>query len=318
MDDAAEAQEESRADRVRDLAAWIAGRLGGIAAVRTLAAVLRTYDAAGGGLVANGLAYSALLALLPGLLLVLSVVALIVDDPGVREQIVAAIARAVPPLEDVSRTALEQVSAGAGPTGVVALLGLVWGSSRFYGALDAAVARIFRSAPRRSFVARTARGLVVSALLVATPVAALVAGSVVSWLIDLAPAGMVIEGALGTVFRVASPFLSFALFVFGAAVVYRLVPTRRVPARALWPPALVAGLAMAVIAQLFAFVAPRLVGVAALFGAFVAVFGVLAWLSISLNVLLLGACWARVRAVSMAEPTTPVGGEPDPAGAGAT
>jgi membrane protein len=316
MDDAAEAEEESRADRLRELAARVARKVGGTAAAQTLAAVLKTYDDAGGGLVAGGLAYSALLALLAALLLVLSTVAVVVGDAGVREKIVAAIAQAVPPIEDVARTALEQVSAGAAPTGLVAIVGLAWGSSRFYAALDTAIARIFRSAPRRNFIVQTARGLAVSALLVATPVAALVAGSVLSWFLDLAPAGMVIEGVLRTVFRVASPFLSFALFVFGAAVVYRVVPARRVPARALWPPALVAGLVMAVIAQLFTFLAPRLVGVAALFGAFVAVFAVLAWLSLSFNVLLLGACWARVRVVSMTAPSMPVGGEPDPMGAG--
>ena len=60
----------------------VAGRLGGVPAVRTLAAMLEAYDRAGGGLVAGGLAYAALIALLPGLLLVLSVFGLFVDGPG--------------------------------------------------------------------------------------------------------------------------------------------------------------------------------------------------------------------------------------------
>lgn len=312
----ADAGDGGRANRVRTTISWVARKVRRLSAVRTLVAVLQTFDTAGGGLLAGGLAYTALFAMLPGLLLVLSVAALIIDDPTVREQIVSAIAQAAPPLEDVARTALERVTAGAAPTGVVAILGLVWGSSRFYAALDTAMARIFRSAPRRNFIVQTVRGVFVSALLVATPLAALVAGSVISWFVDLAPAGMAIEGLLRTVFRIASPFLSFLVFVAGAAVVYRLVPARHVPARALVPPAIVAGLAMAIIAQAFTFLAPRLVGVAALFGAFVAVFAVLAWLSLSLNVLLLGACWTRVRVVAMTPPSAD-DGDPPPAAAGA-
>lgn len=302
MRDADDVEEGGRVDRARALMTWAVHRIGGLGAVRTLTAVLNTYDTAGGGLVAGGLAYSALFALLPGLLLVLSVVALVIDDPTVRAQIVSAIAKAAPPLEQVSRQALDQVTAGAAPTGAVATLGLVWGSSRFYGALDTAIARIFRLAPRRNIVLQTVRGVVMSALLVATPVAALIAGSVLSWLLDVAPAGVAIEGVLRTVVQLASPFLSFLVFVLGAAVVYRLVPARHVPMRALLPPAFLAGLAMAGIAQLFTSLAPRLVGVATLFGAFVAVFVVLAWLSLSLNVLLLGACWTRVRVVAMEPP----------------
>jgi uncharacterized BrkB/YihY/UPF0761 family membrane protein len=43
------------------------------------------------------------------------------------------------------------------------------------------------------------------------------------------------------------------------------------------------------------FVAPRLVGVAAIYGTFVAAFALLAWLSIAFNLLLLGAAWTDVR-----------------------
>jgi membrane protein len=266
-----------------------------IKVVQTLLAVFHTYDAAGGGLVANGLAYSALLALLPGLLLLLSVVALVIDDPAVREQIVATIAEAVPPLEDVARSALEAVSAGAAPTSVVALLGLMWGSSRFYAALDHAFSRVYYASPRRNVIVQTIRGLLLTALLVATPIALLVLGSAATWLLDLAPVGIEIQGTLRTGLQLASPWISLALFVGGTAAVYRFVPARHIPKEALLLPAVVAGLVLAAIAQLFTIIAPRLVGVAALFGAFVAVFAILAWLSISLNILLLGASWTRVR-----------------------
>jgi membrane protein len=167
-----------RIQRLRALAERVIGRIGGLPAVATLAATLEAYDRAVGP--AAGAAYAALIALLPALLLALSVIGLVVSDPAVREQIVDLIATAVPPLEDLVRVALEQVSAGAVPTSIVAIVGLLWGSSRFYAALDYALSRVFHKAPRRNEVVRTLRGLLLVALFIAVPIIAVVVGSVVT------------------------------------------------------------------------------------------------------------------------------------------
>ena len=60
-------------------------------------------------------------------------------------------------------------------------------------------------------------------------------------------------------------------------------------------PAIVAGLGIYLLAQVFLFVAPRIVGVAALVGPLATAFIALAWLSFSFQILLLGAAWVRVR-----------------------
>src|SRR5688572_8718758 len=99
-------------DRLRALATRIVEQIGGLPAVRTLFATMEAYDRGGGGLTAAGLAYTSLLAILPGLLLIASAIGLWVDDPEVRAQIVDWIGRAVPPLEDVAEAALESVSQG--------------------------------------------------------------------------------------------------------------------------------------------------------------------------------------------------------------
>ena len=86
-----------------------------IPAVRTLVATLEVYDRAGGGLTANGLAYSALIALVPGALLVAGAIGLFITDPEIQQRLVDAIAAAVPPLEPIVQTALDSVAAGRGP-----------------------------------------------------------------------------------------------------------------------------------------------------------------------------------------------------------
>ena len=285
------------------VASRIAERIGGVPAVRTLRATLATYDAAGGGLVAGGLAYAALVALLPGLLLILSVVGLLVDDPAVRADLATAIATAVPPMASIAKQALEQVASSAVPTGIFAVLGLLWGSSRFYVALDSAFARIFHNAPRRNQLQRSVRGVVLMVMFIALPVTALVVGSATSWLLDVAPAGAEVSGVVRAVWQVASPLGSVLLFVAAAALVYRFVPARRVPRQALLPPASVVGVILAAFTQVFTFIAPRLVGAAALYGTFVAIIALLAWLSIGFNVLLLGGAWTRVRALARVDAT---------------
>ena len=60
-------------------------------------------------------------------------------------------------------------------------------------------------------------------------------------------------------------------------------------------PAVVAGVAIVVLSQLFLFVAPRLIGAALLAGSLATAFVALAWLSFTFQVLLLGAAWVRVR-----------------------
>ena len=298
--------DEGDADRLRLLVERVVARVGGLRATRTLLAVLEAYDRAGGGLTAAGLAYTSLIALLPGLLLMVSIFGLVIDDEATREQLVSAIADAVPPLEEFARAAFESVSAGAVPTGIIAALGLLWGSSRFYAALDYAFTRIFQDGRKRNEIERTLRGVVVTFLLVAVPLGALVLGVITGWLAQVMPGE--IAGAL---MQLVSPIGSFLLFVTGTMLVYRYVPGKHVPWRALVLPALLVGLTLAGFAQLYALLAPLLTKMAAIYGTFVAFFAILAWLSISFNVLLFGACWTRVRERGLPESPPGSAGESD-------
>jgi membrane protein len=290
-------EDEDGVGRARALAEGVTRRVGGLPAVRTLVATLTVYDGAGGGLMASGLAYAALVALLPGLLVMVSVFGLLVHDVAMREQLVSLIATAVPPLEEVARTAFQQVSAGAVPTGIIGFVGLLWGASRFYAALDYAFTRIFHGAKRRNEIERTLRGLILTALLVVAPLGALIVGSFAGRLLEIAPGGV-----LGTLWQLATPLGSFLLFVTGTAAVYRFVPGTRVPGRAYLRPALLVGLLLAAFSQIFTFIAPLMTRIASIYGPFVAVFALLAWLSVSFNVLLVGASWARVRALALGHP----------------
>ena len=97
-----------------------------------------------------------------------------------------------------------------------------------------------------------------------------------------------------TSFVGSMPFL-IAGSMASVLVVYRALPPRAPRWRSAVPPAIVVGLALVVLSQIFTFLVPRLVGVAALAGSLASAFIALAWLSFGFQALLYGAAWVRVR-----------------------
>ena len=75
--------------------------------------VLDTYGRAAGGLLANGLAFSALFATIPIALVTLGVAGALVGDPKVQQQMADALVNVFPPLADLIDGALDALSNGA-------------------------------------------------------------------------------------------------------------------------------------------------------------------------------------------------------------
>ena len=87
---------------------------------------------------------------------------------------------------------------------------------------------------------------------------------------------------------IINPLITVVVTAIGVAAVYRYIPAHHPRWRSIRLPAVVVGVVGALFTQAFAFIAPRLIGIAALYGAIAAVFAVLAWLSILAQILLLG------------------------------
>jgi YihY family inner membrane protein len=270
-----------------------------VAAIR---APLDVYGRAAGGLLAQGLAFSALFALMPTLLLVLGLVGWAAGDPAARERISATLIAAVPPLAELTRDSLEALSHGAALTSIVGAIGVVWTASRFYASLDIAMARIFSDEPERSSVARTARGFVAVALMVGLIGGFLVVSSVALGLHATAASRAAPVEFVAAVLDSPVALLGVAGLI--VLLVYRRVPPRTPSWRAATIPAMAAGATIVVLSRAFVLLVPRLIGVAALAGSLASAFATLAWLSLDFQVLLLGAAWVRVRNESNGAPPT--------------
>jgi membrane protein len=275
----------------------VTGRLRGLRVildhprVGTARAVLQAYDAAGGGLLAGGLAYAGLFAVLSGILFVIGVTGFFVQDSERLAAIVSDIGRRVPPLEELVRTGLSRVSETAATFSIVGLAGLAWGASRFYAALDIAFARVFQAPSARGFASQTIRGLVVVGLLLAVTIAATILASVASFIDTLVGLGSVV--AFG--WQLATRGLGLLLQFVAIAVVLRYVPPYRPSWRALAPPAIAVALLLSAFTNAFVVIQARLVGSLELFSGFAVVLATMIWLSIGFQLLLVGAAWTHVR-----------------------
>ena len=295
-DDPAEGEHGARASIARLLERILAW--GPVPRIRF---ILDAYGDAGGGILAGGLAFGALFALIPATLLVVGVAGFFVGDPEIRAQLLRQIAERVPPLEEFFTLALVQLASGAVAISLVGLAGFAWTAAQFYGQLDHAFALIFRSPVRREFLERTVRGLIAVALVVALFVVLLVTG----FTLGAAPTGPA-DVATGIV-RLGSRVLGLGVTVAVVAFVYRIVPTERVTWRAVGVPALVIGLAQGILTAIYAIVAPVLAS-PQVFGPFFTVFAALVWLSWTFQILLIGAAWVRTRAFGIGESTEGPGG----------
>jgi uncharacterized BrkB/YihY/UPF0761 family membrane protein len=95
--------------------------------------------------------------------------------------------------------------------------------------------------------------------------------------------------------RYLAPAIALAVMILVVLALYRLVPTAPPSLRAALPAAIVAGVGIGLLTNLFSLLAPLLIGGLSGFGVVATVFGALVWLNLSYQILLFGAAWARVR-----------------------
>ncbi len=259
--------------------------------VRRPRAAMGIYNDAGGSLLAEGLAYSALFAGLTGLLFFVGLLGYLVPAETDRRHIVDGLTGQLAPLAPVALNGLNSVAANAGAFSIVGLAVLAWGASHFYGALDQALARIFSMAPARGPLDRILRGFVSVLLLTGGLLSGIAIKAIqrhVEGEINLGPAGR----ALSTV---AFPLLTAVVVVGVVGLVYRVVPNTKVPISVLRLPALVVGLVLTGLTELLVYLTPLLTGALSVFGGVAAVFAILAWLHLAFQVLLIGAAWTSLR-----------------------
>ena len=258
--------------------------------VAEIQAVTSAVGEASGGLLAAGLAFNALFAIIPALLFMIGLLGFLIGDPARAQEIVESLVDRVPAVADLADAVLDQLVAGRGAFSIVGIVGVAWGASGFYGSLDETMRRMFPGGAPRSIIVQRIRGVVAVFGLVGAALAAVIATSVVS----LLDAVLILPEGIEWI-RVLSTILMIVVFILVVLFTYLVVPTASPPLRAALPPALVAGVGIGLLTALFSVLAPFLVGRLSGLGLLATVFGALVWLRLIFEMLVYGAGWARIR-----------------------
>ncbi len=197
------------------------------------------------------LAYNMLLGIIPIALLGLFVAGQVLSSPAIQRSVVNDLSEIFPGTAvHTLDSLLDQITSSTTSTGVLALLASLWLGSSFWGGLDTAFARIYGCPSRRWLEQkRFALGMlgVVLVFMVAT-VAVPAAQSILRGGVDALPFDL----AHVAVFVYVGSLAVGIVLLFGClTVIYSRVPNRRVPWRAVWPGAIGATLAIAVIDYAF-------------------------------------------------------------------
>jgi membrane protein len=257
--------------------------------VRFALEVLQGYGSAGGGLLAAGLAFYALFAIIPGILTLVALVGIVISDPASRESAVQWLVEQVPPLEPVARTILSTLADGSRVGSILGIVGVVWGASGFYGALDGALSLILPGAGSRGVIEQRLRGIVGVLLIVGLGLGAVIISSVAGIVVSLVD----VPGI--DLLRLLSLAITCGLAILVCEAVYVVVPRNGPSWRAAAVPALVAGIGIGLLTSLFGMLTPILIHGFAALGVIASVFAALVWFNLLFQILLYGAAWARIR-----------------------
>jgi membrane protein len=231
------------------------------------------------------LAFAGFLAMFPMMLGALSMVGLLIRDPGTEAKFQTLLLQAFPnTAQPQLLEALRGVKQSAGWMGLVSLGGLIWAASGIFSTMEFALTQIFGT-KQRDMLRQKVMGLAMMLVLVVGVGATVAANAIVglfpmAWILSLLVGGIVMVGLL--------------------VLLYRFVPNRTFRLRDVLPGAILAGILIEVLSLGFPLY-ERLSRGFNTYGAQFGLFFLLAtWLYLLSQVLLVGAVYNRFR---LGEPT---------------
>jgi membrane protein len=260
--------------------------------VTTARAVFDRFNAVGGGLLASGIAYNTLFALIPIALFGSAILGFFVNDPATLEKVTDALTGWAPPLSGVIDEVLGGLATASTSLSVIGFVGTIWGTTRLFASLEAGIGAMYAGAPRRGIVESTVRRIVSVVVIAGVIVAAMLAASVASFLSEL---GVADGTGVHAVFLVVLLVLPGVFSSLALGLVYTLVPPVRPSLSAVVVPAVAAGIGLVLLTRVFAVLAPRALGANFVYGTLGAIFVALAWLGLAYSLILIGAAWVRER-----------------------
>jgi len=262
-----------------------------------LVRIALAYDQDGGALMARSIAYYALFAVFPAILVLIVAASAVLDSEEVQEVVMALVAEHMPIALDLVAANLTHLLRTRETVGLIALIGLVWSASGVFSAIFRSVNRAWGIPKSRLFLSEKLYGLImvsfIGVLFLFTLSIDAVASLARSWqvtLLGVQPAATLIAQAGGNRLVGWLSALVPALLSAGAFVLmYRTMPRAPVRWRDVWLGGLIAGLLWQAGQKLFAWYLVNFATYNVIYGSVGAIIAFLLWSYLSAQIFLLGA-----------------------------
>jgi membrane protein len=281
---------ESMVRRVEDWLARIVAKtyasLGSNRVTRIPWAVIQTYSAGQGALLAGSMAYYTFLSLLPLLMIAGSIVGLLSEgSQGLQNAMVGAIEQVFPGVS--GRSLLNQLIQSRAAFGILGLITVAYAGSGFVGALTACLNRMWGVSSGRNPVGQKLLNFLIVMLLGTVLLGSVALTLWVAYLTSRVTRGSSAAPLAQQLELFASPISLFLCLM----LLYRLLPARRLSWRSQIPGAAIGAIAIEILKRGFTLWAQHSAGVSALPRSLLSVVLLLVWLGFFGQVILYGAAF---------------------------
>jgi membrane protein len=262
-----------------------------------LVRIALAYDQDGGALMARSIAYYALFAVFPAILVLIVAASTVLDSEEVQEVVMALVAEHMPIALDLVAANLTHLLRTRETVGLIALIGLIWSASGVFSAIFRSVNRAWGIPKSKLFLSEKLYGLIMMSLIGVLFLFTLSIDSLVSlartWQVTSfggQPAAPLIAQAgsnrlVGWLSALVPALLSAGAFV----LMYRTMPRAPVRWQDVWLGGLIAGLLWQAGQKLFAWYLVNFATYNVIYGSVGAIIAFLLWSYLSAQIFLLGA-----------------------------
>ena len=287
-------------DIVRGALRRLVGILESFGPTAIVIVMIRNAGAHGVSDMAAAVGYYGIVALFPLIIFTITLLSFVLSPEAVSREVEAALAVYLPSAEMLVGDNIDAVLGARGAIGVISLVALLWSSSSVFSALTRFMDRAWGVAKPDAFHLVRFRSMVMVLSVSGLLLLSLVSSALVHLADDLANVEQ--WGRLGDVVRSGEIVLLW-LFSLGGVILavlmlYRWLPSDRTPWGYVIPAAIVAGVLLEIIKNLFLLYLTRFANLGAVYGPLATVMVLLLWIYItSFAVLLVAELGGAVREV---------------------
>ncbi len=242
-----------------------------------------------GSFLAATISYYALFSIFPMFLLAISAAGYFLERPGSTEAILEYTKTVLPQFSGVVRTNVESIAATRGSAGIVGIVALVWIGTAVFGALEYALDRVWKVPVARHFFFSKLLGVagvitVILLLILTTLMSTGFEAFQVFWRDTFAGSQPPLAAQ-----RATASLAGWTITFLALSIIYSVVPNLKLRWRDVWVGAAFATISMELAKRIFVLYTTNLARFNAIYGSVGVIVGLLFWLYIIGNVLVLGA-----------------------------